>query len=181
MKFKRNAIVLIFIIMASLFESFLHPLTILFCLPSALIGVAVAYMLTGTTLNTNSMSGILILIGIVVNNGIILIDYINQLRDSGLSRTEAIVQGGQTRLRPILMTALTTILGLSPMVAAKYFPGLFPAAQGGVTSYAPIGIAVIGGLSLSTFLTLLIVPCVYDIMDDVQQWFGKVFRAVAKV
>ena len=95
-----------------------------------------------------------------------------------MSRWDAVVSGGQTRLRPILMTALTTILGLSPMVAAKFFPTVFQAAQGSINSYAPIGIAVIGGLALSTFLTLMIVPCVYYIMDDFSEWAGKVFRTL---
>ena len=170
------AIVFIYIIMASLFESFIDPLMILFCLPTALVGVAVAYLITHTSLNSNSMNGVLILIGIVVNNGIILVDYVNQLRASGMSREEAIIQGGKTRLRPIIMTAITTILGLSPMVMAKYMPGLFAAAQGGVESYAPIGIAVVGGLSLSTFLTLLILPCVYSVMDDWSKWAARVAR-----
>jgi hydrophobic/amphiphilic exporter-1 (mainly G- bacteria), HAE1 family len=174
------AVILIYIIMASLFESFIHPLTILFCLPSALVGVALAYKFTNTTLNTQSMNGVLILIGIVVNNGIILIDYINQLRDSGMDRWQAIVTGGQTRLRPIIMTALTTILGLSPMVAAKFFPSVFQAAQGSISTYAPIGIAVVGGLALSTFLTLIIVPSVYYIMDDISAWAGNVFRNILK-
>jgi hydrophobic/amphiphilic exporter-1 (mainly G- bacteria), HAE1 family len=172
------AVVLIYIIMASLFESFIHPLTILFCLPSALVGVALAYKFTNTTLNTQSINGVLILIGIVVNNGIILIDYVNQLRENGMNRWDAILNGGQTRLRPIIMTALTTILGLSPMVAAKFFPSIFQAAQGSISTYAPIGIAVVGGLALSTFLTLLIIPCVYYIMDDFSIWMGKVFRAL---
>ena len=171
------AIVLMYIIMAALFESFLHPLTILFTVPFSIIGVAVIYYITNTSLSQNAYLGILILFGIVVNNGIILVDHINFLRRSGLNRTEAIVQGGQDRLRPILMTACTSLFGLLPLTLPFI---LSPESAGGGAGggrgfrgagamWAPVSLAVFGGLTTSTFLTLIILPAVYSYMDDLER------------
>ena len=171
------AIVLMYIIMAALFESFLHPLTILFTVPFSIIGVAVIYYITNTSLSQNAYLGILILFGIVVNNGIILVDHINFLRRSGLNRTEAIVQGGQDRLRPILMTACTSLFGLLPLTLPFI---LWPESAGGSAGggrgfrgagamWAPVSLAVFGGLTTSTFLTLIILPAVYSYMDDLER------------
>ncbi len=160
--------------MASLFESFIHPITILFSVPFSIIGVAVLFFLTNTTLNNTSWLGIMVLFGIVVNNGIILIDHINRLRASGMSRAEAIIKGGQDRLRPILMTALTTLLGLTPMVAPLILPQIFGPTEGRAGMYGPIALALVGGLITSTFLTLVITPTVYSLMDDLGKFVKRI-------
>jgi HAE1 family hydrophobic/amphiphilic exporter-1 len=159
------ALVFIYIIMASLFESFVHPLTILMSVPLALFGVAVLFSLTHITLNTTSYLGLLTLFGIVVNNGIILIDHIRTLRKSGLSKDEAIVQGGKDRMRPILMTAITTICGVLPLALPFLLPQFFQAAGRRSQMWAPISVAIIGGLTTSTFFTLIFLPTFYSITD----------------
>lgn len=160
------AVVLMYIIMAALFESYSQPLTILFCVPFSLIGVAGLFYLTGTTLNREAYLGILVLFGIVVNNGIILVNHINLLRSQGLSQRKAIVQGGMDRLRPILMTAATSLFGLAPLTLPFLLPDLFGAAQGRARMWAPVSLAVLGGLTTSTFLTLIILPTVYSYVED---------------
>lgn len=150
------AIVLVYIVMAAQFESFKYPFVIMFTVPLMIIGVAIAMFATHTLIGVTSVIGILVLVGIVVNNGIVLVDYINQLKAKGMSAYEAILLASQDRLRPILMTALTTILGL------------FPLALGigeGTEMNQPMGIAVIGGLVTSTLLTLYIVPIIYSLVD----------------
>ena len=161
------AMVLMYIIMAALFESFIHPFTILFTVPFSMIGVAGLFYLTGTTLNSMAYLGILVLFGLVVNNGIILIDHINRLRKSGMDKHRAIIQGGRDRLRPILMTAFTSLFGLLPLTVLFFLPDLFPQSEGRGRMWAPVSLAVFGGLTTSTFLTLLILPTVYSYMDDV--------------
>ncbi len=172
------ALIFVYLVMASLFESFVHPITILFSVPFSIIGVSVLFFLTKTTLNNNSWLGMMVLFGIVVNNGIILIDHINRLRKNGMSRAEAIVQGGADRLRPILMTAATTLLGLSPMVAPLLFPGFFGPIEGRASQYGPIALALVGGLITSTFLTLIITPTIYSLMDDLARFFKKSLQRV---
>jgi len=170
------AVVLMYIIMAALFESFIHPLTILFSVPFSIIGVAGIFYLTGTTLNSMAYLGILVLFGLVVNNGIILVDHINLLRREGMPRSEAIRQGGMDRLRPILMTAITSILGILPLTLPALLPEYFPEAEGRARMWTPVSLAVLGGLTTSTFLTLIILPTVYSYMDDVSlgcQWLGR--------
>jgi HAE1 family hydrophobic/amphiphilic exporter-1 len=169
------ALILMYIIMASLFESFLHPFTILFTVPFSLIGVAWIFNFTNTALSQSAYLGILVLFGIVVNNGIILVDHINFLRRSGLSRNEAIIQGGRDRHRPIIMTACTSIFGLMPLTLPFIFPQLFPDMGGGSSYWAPVSLAVLGGLTTSTFLTLVILPSLYSYMDDLSRglkWIG---------
>jgi len=163
------AIIFMYIIMAALFEDFIHPLTILFTVPFSVIGVAVVFYLTNTTLTQTAYLGILVLFGIVVNNGIILVDHINFLRRSGMSRTEAIVQGGKDRHRPIIMTACTSIFGLLPLTLPYIFPQYFQGTGGRSGMWAPVSLAVLGGLTTSTFLTLVILPPVYSYMDDVSR------------
>jgi hydrophobic/amphiphilic exporter-1 (mainly G- bacteria), HAE1 family len=150
------AIFLVYLVMASQFESFLHPFVIIFTLPLAAIGVVAALALTGNTISIVAMIGIVMLAGIVVNNAIVLIDAVNQLRRSGVPKREAIIRAGQKRLRPILMTSATTILGLLPMAI-----GLGEGAE----LRAPLAITVIGGLSLATLLTLIVIPVVYSVLD----------------
>lgn len=161
------ALIFIYIIMASLFESFVHPFTILLTVPLALFGVAFFFTILGITLNNSSYLGLLTLFGIVVNNGIILVDHIRTLRKKGMSRDEAIIQGGKDRMRPIIMTAITTIFGVLPLALPVLLPGLFPAAQGRAAMWAPISVAILGGLTTSTFFTLIILPTFYSISDSV--------------
>jgi HAE1 family hydrophobic/amphiphilic exporter-1 len=158
------AIILIYVIMASQFESFSQPLVIMFTLPLAVIGVLLALYLTGTTLNVPALIGIIILAGIVVNNGIVLIDHTNQLRAKGLTKHEALLQSGRDRFRPVLITSLTTIIGMLPMALTK--------GQGSEMS-GPMATAVIGGLTSATFFTLLIVPILYSIVDHASEKASK--------
>ena len=161
------ALIFIYIIMASLFESFVHPLTILLTVPLALFGVAFFFTVLGITLNNSSYLGLLTLFGIVVNNGIILIDHIRTLRKKGVPKNEAIIQGGKDRMRPIIMTAITTIFGVLPLALPVMLPGLFPAGQGRAAMWAPISVAILGGLTTSTFFTLIILPTFYSLSDSV--------------
>jgi len=150
------AVFLVYLVMASQFESLIHPFVILFTIPLALVGAILALFITGTTINIVAFIGVIMLAGIVVNNAIVLVDLINQLRDQGRERIEAILEAGTARLRPILMTSLTTTLGLLPM------------AMGfgeGSEVRTPMAITVIGGLTVSTMLTLVVIPVVYSLMD----------------
>lgn len=173
------ALALMYIIMAALFENFLHPLTILFTVPFSIIGVALMFYMTGTSLSQTAYLGILILFGIVVNNGIILVDHINNLRRSGMPRHEAVVQAGKDRHRPILMTALTSLIGLLPLSLPYLMPSYFEAAGGRAGMWAPVSIAVLGGLTTSTFLTLVVLPPVYTYMDDLSRILAWFFVRVA--
>lgn len=151
------SILLVFMIIAAQFESLLFPFAVIFSIPFALIGVIIALLLARTSLNILVLLGFIMLAGIVVNNAIVLIDYINQLRRGGMERNEAVIEGGETRLRPILMTALTTILAMVPMAL-----GIGEGAE----LRAPLAVAIIGGLTSSTFLTLIIIPIFYTYLDD---------------
>lgn len=113
----------------------------------------------------------------VVNNAIVLIDHINHLRWEGMSRSEAVILGGKHRLRPILMTALTTLLGLSPMVAPLLFPGWLGTPEGNAANWAPVGLVIMAGLAASTCLTLIIIPTIYTLLDDVILFMRRVVRA----
>jgi HAE1 family hydrophobic/amphiphilic exporter-1 len=172
------ALPLVYMLMAALFESYTQPLTIMFSVPFALLGVGVVMKLANQPWETMTMIGMVVLMGVVVNNAIVLIDHINYLRQSGMSRDEAIIKGGQHRLRPILITAVTTILGLFPMVAPFLFPHWFGAVEGRAASWAPIGLVIVGGLTTSTFLTLMIIPTVYSLIDDTSRAFRRIARAL---
>ena len=150
------AIFLVFGVMASLFESFRDPFIILFTIPLSVIGIVAIYLITGDTFNVLTAVGLLVLLGVIVNNGIVLVDYTNLLRKRGLTLHDACVEAAGNRLRPILMTTLTTILGLVPMA---FFPGE------GSELVAPIGKTVLGGLSFGTFMTLFLMPTMYYIMN----------------
>ncbi|UCF65159.1 MAG: efflux RND transporter permease subunit [bacterium] len=150
------AIFMVYIVMASQFESFLHPFVILFTVPLALIGVAIVLFIIGIPLNIMVFLGLIMLAGIVVNNAIVLVDYINQLRKKGLSKLDAIRQAGQARLRPILMTSATTVLGLLPMAMGW---------GDGAEIRTPMAITVIAGLISATLLTLVVIPTVYAIFE----------------
>ena len=150
------AIFLVYLVMASQFESLVHPFVILFTIPLALVGAVLALFLTGTTVNVVAFIGVIMLAGIVVNNAIVLVDLINQLQAQGMDKTSAIMEAGRARLRPILMTTLTTALGLLPMAIGF---------GEGSEVRTPMAITVIGGLLVSTLLTLLVIPVVYSLLD----------------
>ncbi len=162
------ALLLIYLIMVALFESFLHPAVIMFAIPFSFIGVAMTLKLTGQTLDNTAMLGLALLAGIVVNNAIVLIAHVNDLRRKGLSRDEALVLGSEHRLRPVIMTALTTFCGLMPLAAPYFLPGLFGSVDGRAGNWAPIGLVLAGGLPTSTFLTLLLVPTIYAVTDTLK-------------
>lgn len=150
------AVVLVYIVMAAQFESFKYPLVIMFTVPLMIIGVAIALFITQTPISVTAVIGLLVLVGIVVNNGIVLVDYINQRKAAGLDSYEAIIVSVKDRVRPILMTALTTILGLVPLAIG---------IGEGTEINQPMAITVIGGMVSSTFLSLYIVPIVYSLFD----------------
>ncbi|NGX15408.1 efflux RND transporter permease subunit [Wenzhouxiangella sp. XN24] len=150
------AVFLVYLVMASQFESLLHPFVILFTIPLALVGAVWSLWLTGTTLSVVAFIGLIMLAGIVVNNAIVLVDLINQLRRAGKECNAAIMEAGRARLRPILMTTLTTTLGLLPMALGF---------GEGAEVRTPMAITVIGGLLVSTLLTLLVIPVVYSLLD----------------
>ena len=168
------ALLLIYLIMASLFESLIHPFTIMLAIPFSLIGVSLGLYVLDIPMDNNAVLGLLILFGIVVNNGIVLIDHINHYRREGMERRQAILRGGQNRMRPILMTAFTTILNLMPLV----LPMIYGTAEGFSRRWGPVGLVVVCGLATSTFLTLVLAPTLYSLLDDVAVWMRRVARAV---
>ncbi len=149
------AVLLVYLVMASQFESLVQPFVILFTIPLGLIGVVWALFLTGTTVNVVALIGLIMLAGIVVNNAIVLIDAVNQARERGLGRHAAILEAGHVRLRPILITTVSTVLGLLPMAIG---------VGDGAEVRTPMAITVIGGISVSTLLTLVVIPVVYSLM-----------------
>lgn len=151
------ALVLVYMVMAAQFKSLVDPFIIMFSVPMGIPGVILVLFLTGTTLSTTSMMGVIMMLGIVVSNGVLLVDYTNVLRRRGLPLREAVVRAARTRLRPILMTSFATVVGLLPMAL-----GL---GTGGETN-APLARAVVGGLTVSTLLTLFLVPTVYMILEE---------------
>ena len=161
----------IFLVMAALFESLLLPFSIILgSIVFSIFGVFLFFAATGTTFSFMAMIGIMILIGVVVNNGIVLVDHINNLRLEGMSRAEAILEGGRDRLRPILMTVATTIVGLTPLALGTTQIG------GDGPPYYPMARAIIGGLAFSTLVSLLVVPALYVYFDNLAAWGRKVMR-----
>lgn len=161
------AVFLVYMVMAIQFESLIHPLTIMFSVPVAYSGSIIGLVITNKPLSVPAFIGVIMLAGIVVNNAIVLVDYVNTLRGRGMDKDEAILKAGPTRLRPILMTTLTTILGLIPLAL-----GIGEGAE----AMAPMAIVVIFGLTTSTMLTLLIVPVIYSIFDDMSIKFKGKFK-----
>ncbi len=151
------ALVLVYMVMAAQFKSLIDPFIIMFSVPMGIPGVILMLFLTNTTLSTTSMMGVIMMLGIVVSNGVLLVDYTNVLRKRGLALRDAVVTGARTRLRPILMTSLATVVGLFPMAIGW--------GTGGETN-APLARAVVGGLTVSTLLTLFLVPTVYMILEE---------------
>jgi len=146
------SLVLVFAVMASLYENLKFPFINMFTIPLGFIGVVFLLAVTGNTINMGSIMGLIILGGIAVNNGIVMVDYINQLIEGGMDRLEAVVRGAATRLRPILITSLTTIVGMIPMALAT---------KDGGEMNSPMAVALIGGLTATTFLTLFFIPALY--------------------
>ena len=153
--------VLIYLILASLFESYSQPLIIMLSVPLALIGVVIALYATGKSVGMGVFVGLMMLGGIVVNNAILLIDHVNQLRAKSVKYLKAIIMASRDRLRPIIMTTLTTLLGLLPMAVSS---------EEGSNLWSPLAITVMGGLASSTILTLLIVPGAYVVSEDMKGW-----------
>jgi len=161
----------IFLVMAAVFESLLFPFSIILgSIAFSIFGVFLFFAATGTTFSFMASIGIMILIGVVVNNGIVLVDHINNLRQEGVPRNEAIVEAGRDRLRPILMTVATTILGLTPLAVSTTQVG------GDGPPYFPMARAIIGGLAFSTIVSLLVVPALYAYFDTLSAWGRKVMR-----
>ena len=160
-------VVLVYMVMASQFESLLDPFVIMFSVPFAFVGVIWAFLITQTTINLISFLGMIILIGVVVKNAIVLVDYTNILRSRDLELNEALVVAGGHRLRPVLMTAFTTMLAMLPMALSRYE---------GSEIWRPFGITVIGGLLVSTLVTLILVPTVYAIFEKGREKFGEYKR-----
>jgi hydrophobic/amphiphilic exporter-1 (mainly G- bacteria), HAE1 family len=163
------ALFMVYFVMASLFESLVHPFAIMTSLPFALVGVAWTLYLTGTPLNLMAMIGLMVLLGIVVNNGIVMLDHVNNLRRHGMPRREAILQGCRERFRPILMTACTTVVGLLPLAIGT--SGVFN------FRYFPLARTVMGGLIASTVLTLIVLPTYYTLFDDFAIWLKRIWLA----
>ena len=165
----------IFLVMAALFESMLLPFSIILgSIVFSIFGVFLFFAATGTTFSLMAMIGIMILIGVVVNNGIVLVDHVNNLRQDGMPREKAIVTAGRDRLRPILMTVATTIVGLAPLAMGTTQVG------GDGPPYYPMARAIIGGLAFSTVVSLLVVPALYVYFDSLAAWGRKVMRTVRR-
>lgn len=165
------ALILIYLILAAQFESFVHPFTIMLAVPLSLIGAFGGLALTGMSMNIFSMIGLIMLMGLVVKNSILLVDYTIQLRATGLSRKEALLRAGPVRLRPILMTTLAMVVGMLPVAMAL--------SEGG-EQRAPMAVTVIGGLVTSMFLTLLVVPVAYSLIDGGLELMGRLWRRIFK-
>jgi len=160
---------LVYMIIAAEFESLIHPFTIMFSVPFAFTGSIWAVYLSGMTLSVNSGIGIIMLSGIIVNNGIVLIDYVNQLRAEGMEIKEALIEAGSTRLRPILMTTLTTMLALVPMAVA---------GGAGSEMRRPLAVSLIGGLAFGSIQTLLVIPTAYYLWDGIAGWIYRMFMRI---
>lgn len=167
------ALILVYMVMVAQFESFNKPFIIMFSIPFAFVGVVLALVISRTTLNVVGMLGAILLVGIVVNNGIVLIDYIGQLRESEFDGTleELVAKGSAARLRPVLMTTLTTIVGMIPSALAF--------GEGGAMMQ-PLAIVIIGGLTVSTLVTLVLIPTLYLIFDRIENSFKKKIRKILK-
>jgi HAE1 family hydrophobic/amphiphilic exporter-1 len=163
------AVLFVYIIMVSLFESYVHPFTIMFSLPVALVGAFGGLALTGSTLNMFSMIGIIMLMGLVTKNAILLVDFTNTLRSRGLAMREALLEAGKTRLRPIVMTTATMIFGMMPLALAL---------GSGSEMRQGMAVVVIGGLTSSTLLTLVLVPVIYTYIDGLRSRLPLLFKRV---
>ena len=164
------SITFVFLLMGILFESFVLPLSVIVAIPFSFVGAYWMLYLTNTPVDLMSRIGFIILIGVVVNNSIVLIDLVNRLRKEGYARFEALIEAGHNRFRPILMTAFTTIGGLIPMAVGN-------AKMIGI-SYAPMGRTIIGGLIFSTLVSLVAVPWAYTLFDDMRNYFKRLVSGI---
>ena len=165
------ALLLVYMVLASLYESFIHPITIMVPIPLAFTGAIILLFITGTPIGVTAFIGIIMLVGIVATNSIVLMDFIITYHRGGMDRTEAIIEAGKARLRPILMTAMTTLFGVLPIA--------YGSAEG-MELMQPMGIVVVGGLISSTFLTLIVIPVFYQIFDDFSIDMKNLFRRKKK-
>jgi HAE1 family hydrophobic/amphiphilic exporter-1 len=161
------SILVIYMLLAAQFESLLHPLTLMLALPLAMVGALGALWAAGMTLNIFSLIGIILLFGLVTKNSILLVDYTNQLRDAGMDKVTAVSTAAPVRLRPVLMTAISMIFGVLPAAV-----GIGPGSE----TRAPMAVAAGAGMFSSTFLTLLVVPVFYLVLDDAAEWVRARFR-----
>ena len=161
------AVVVVYMLLAAQFESFIQPFAILFSLPLALFGAFGALYITGKTLNLFSLIGLVAMVGLVTKNAILLVDYTNTLRQRGFPRDQAILEAGPVRLRPVLMTAFSTLFGLLPIALEL--------SEGGEVR-SPMAIAIGAGMLTSTFLTLVMIPVIYTLLDDMVTVIKRVFR-----
>ena len=159
------SVAFVYLLMGFLFESFLRPLAILVTIPLASMGVTWIHLLTGRDLDFLGLVGLIILIGVVVNNGIVLLDSANRLRAAGMERIEALLEAADRRFRPIMMTALTTICGMVPLLLGQ------PTQMG--LSYKSFSLTLIGGMAAATLLTLLAVPVFYTLIEDGRAWLVR--------
>jgi HAE1 family hydrophobic/amphiphilic exporter-1 len=156
--------VLVYLVMAAQFESWLDPFVILFSIPFAVTGAFFALAITRTTLSVTAFLGLIILIGVVVNNAIVLVDYVKLLQSQGMERRAALITGGSRRLRPVLMTTMTTVGGMFPLALAT---------GRGAEMWGPMGRTALGGLVMSTVVTLILVPVAYSVADGLRDWVTK--------
>ena len=163
------AAILVYMIMAAQFESLSHPFVVMFTVPMGVIGAVFGLAVIGAEVSMIAMLGLVVLAGIVVNNAIVMIDFVNQLKAKGLSREEALIEGAALRLRPILITSLTTILGMVPMALSQ--------TQGHEVRN-PFGASVAGGLLFAMVLTLFVIPCIYSIVDHISFKVSKMAREI---
>ena len=161
------AVLLMYLILVMQFGSFMDPVAIMMSLPLSLIGVVLALLITGDTLNIMSMIGVILLMGIVAKNAILLIDFAKWGQEQGMPRREAIIEAGRVRLRPIMMTTMALIAGMIPVALGR---------GEGADFRSPLGRAIIGGTITSTLLTLLVIPTVYEILDDIRRKFTGMFN-----
>ena len=159
------SIAFVYLLMGFLFESFVLPVAILVTIPLASMGVTWIHLIAGRDLDFLGLVGLIILIGVVVNNGIVLLDSVNRLRAGGMERTEALLEAANRRFRPIMMTALTTIGGMVPLLFGQ------PTQMG--LSYKSFALTLIGGMAAATLLTLLAVPVFYTLIEDGRAWLGR--------
>ncbi len=169
-------VIFVFLLMGMLFESAVLPLSVLLAIPLAIVGANLALWVTRTPLDSTAQLAFILLAGVVVNNGIVLVDRIRQVRDTGLDRREAVLTGCEQRVRPVLMTALTTMFGLVPMA----LPKLFANSTNTGLNYQSLAVATLGGLLVSTLLTLLVVPLFYTLFDDLGALFARVLGLLGR-
>jgi HAE1 family hydrophobic/amphiphilic exporter-1 len=165
------AVLLMYLILVMQFGSFLDPIAIMISLPLSLIGVVLALLITGSTLNIMSMIGVILLMGIVAKNAILLIDFAKWGQERGMDRRASIIEAGRVRLRPIMMTTFALCAGMLPVAIG---------IGEGADFRAPLGRAVIGGVITSTFLTLLVIPTIYDTLSDARDWFRRALKVKPK-